>query len=106
MHFIDKSSLANKDFEALAGFVRRKGLKIWEDYSGGDTESRSHYVKLRDHISINEQDCLSAYTEKPLEGNIHIDHFRKRSMYPTLTFCYENLLVDEHNVNYGADHKD
>ena len=37
---------------------------------------------------------VSAYTEEPLSGDAHIDHFRKRDLFPNLTFDWNNLFVD------------
>lgn len=58
-------------------------------------------------ILENEQDLRSAYTEKAIRtDNSHIDHFRKQSLFPNLSLDWDNMLVDEHNGNYGADYKD
>lgn len=60
-------------------------------------------------IFVNEQNCLSGYTERLLEiddPNTHIDHFRKRSLFSDLTFDWDNLIVAEHSSAYGADMKD
>lgn len=81
------------------------GFREWSDFSGVEAY-KDAYDRLKMHMAINEQDCLSAYTELPLGDSTHIDHFRKRSMYPQLTFEYYNMLVDDRNDNYGACHKD
>jgi len=81
------------------------GWRMWSDFSGVE-KYRDAYEQVRLHIAVNEQDCLSAYTELPLGDATHIDHFRKRTLYPQLTFEYYNLLVDDRNDNYGACYKD
>lgn len=86
-------------------WASRKGFREWEDFSGVE-EYKDAYWQLKMHIAVNEQDCLSAYTELPLSDSTHIDHFRKRSLYSQLTFEYYNMLVDDRNDNYGACHKD
>lgn len=49
-----------------------------------------------------------AYTGMPLNSsaNIHIDHFKKKSIYPKLTFDWNNLFLAIKDNRYGADHKD
>ena len=80
----------------------RKGFSKWEEFSGSD-----EYRMLREHLGIMEQDAVSAYTEQPLNERLwHIVHFRKRDLYPNLTFSYNNFLVDNRNDNYGACYKD
>lgn len=52
---------------------------------------------------------MSGYTERVLasmQGLTHIDHFKKRDLFPQLTFCWENLIVDDHTKAYGSDYKD
>lgn len=65
------------------------------------------YEKVREKLK-EEQGNISGYTEVPLKGNIHIDHFKKRSLYPQpdKVFDWYNLVVDEKNRPYGADKKD
>ena len=41
-----------------------------------------------------------------LSGDAHIDHFRKRDMFPNLTFDWNNLFVDGMSESYGARFKD
>ena len=57
---------------------------------------------------LEEQGGISGYTELPLEKDIHIDHFRKRSLYPkrAQVFDWYNLIVAEKDKPYGAAHKD
>lgn len=99
MRRLQKSEEEAKAFDKL---VARKGFYLWEEFSGTE-----EYYRLREQLGITEQDCLSAYTEQPLnEQSWHIDHFRKRSLYPNLTFNYHNLFVDNRNDNYGACYKD
>lgn len=91
------------DIQSFNAWAKSEKLLKWEDFV-----NRFHpvYEKVRAHIAENEQDLISAYTEKPLGRSIHIDHFRKRSLYPSLTFDYANFLVDDRDDNYGACYKD
>lgn len=104
MRRINKDPQDISDFDA---WVRNAGLSNdWCAYSSPKSPHHPHYVATRDHIATTEQQSLSAYTEKPLGNTTHIDHFRKRSLFPLLTFDYSNLLVDDLNDNYGACFKD
>lgn len=61
------------------------------------------------HILENEQCGLSGYTEKPLDADsrsLHIDHFRKRQLFNTDIFNWNNFIVDEKDTPYGANAKD
>ena len=49
---------------------------------------------------------MSAYTEEPISPKSHIDHYRKRSLFPELTFEWNNLFVDGLSEHYGAKYKD
>lgn len=101
--------LVVKDAEIVSSFnqwAQSENLKRWEEYSAPDSQYYQHYSATRSTIASNEQDSMSAYTEKPLSSKIHIDHFRKRSLYPRLTFDYTNFYVDDVNDNYGACYKD
>jgi len=37
---------------------------------------------------------------------VHLDHFRKKSIYPEETFCWHNLFAAVKDVDYGSDYKD
>lgn len=62
----------------------------------------------RNHILVSEQEGLSAYTELYIleANNLHIDHYIKRAIDQNQTFVWDNLLVDIHDSNFGADYKD
>lgn len=85
-------------------FLNLKNVSDW------DREvSRTVKVSVRKYILVDEQNGVSAYTEKPLDEedkNLHVDHFYKQVLYPSRSMDWNNLVVDEHNKNYGADHKD
>lgn len=104
MRLIDK---APEDIKRFNTWAKDKKLRHWEeDFSKPQSPNHESYIKVRGHILDVEQNGLSAYTEKPLSENLHIDHFRKKGMFPSLTFEYANFLVDERNDNYGACFKD
>ena len=61
----------------------------------------------REYILEYEQHRMSGYTEIPItvEGS-HIDHFRKQSLFNTLVFDWNNLIVDSNDETFGAKYKD
>lgn len=68
---------------------------------------RPVYEEIQAKILIEEQDCLCGYTELPLDDKgVHIDHFRKRDLFPEETFSWNNLIVALKNSTFGADYKD
>lgn len=69
-----------------------------------DTRTKAQW---REFILKEEQGGLSLYTEEPcLLNRSHIDHFRRRSEYPQMTFDRSNLVVDGLSDYYGARYKD
>lgn len=77
----------------------------WNEFT---REHHDLYLKVRNQL-LTEQDNMSGYTEIPLEaeGNIHIDHFKKKGMFQSLEFSWNNFIVDEKdNTIYGAGFKD
>ena len=85
-------------------FVEKESPEKWDILVKGEHEL---YKKCRDILS-KEQGNLSGYTEIPLKGNIHIDHFKKRSLFQEKekVFDWYNFVVDEKSKPYGADAKD
>lgn len=82
-------------------YHKHHSVASWDDV---DSESRSLW---REYILDVEQRGLGAYTEAPcVKDTSHIDHFKKRSDFPQLTFCWSNMFVDETNEKYGARFKD
>lgn len=103
MHRINKK---REDISSFNNWAKSKRLKRWEEFSAKSSPYNDAYLQVRSYIKETEQRGLSAYTEKPLGTDIHIDHFRKRNLYPAQTYDYANLLVDDINDNYGARYKD
>lgn len=101
-----KINKASEDIAHFNSWAKSKKLREWKELASKQSVYFYVYEELRDYIEIIEQDGLSPYTEKPLGSKIHIDHFKKRNLYPDLTFDYANLLVDDLDDNYGACHKD
>lgn len=84
---------------AFLKFASQKPVPSWKNLPSG----------LRQNITLqllSEQDGLSGYTEKPIQENVHIDHFRKQDLFPKNILDWYNFVVDEHGKYYGEDHKD
>ena len=96
----------NADVGKFNSWAKKKKLRNWQEFSAPSASYIDAYKATREYIGNVEQSQLSAYTEKPLGVKTHIDHFRKRDLYPKLTFDYANFLVDDLNDNYGACYKD
>jgi len=91
--------------------------KIWSCKKCTDitfhNKYKSIYEDTRWQILIDEQNQLCGYTELYI-GNLedsHIDHYRKREDFSTLTFEWNNLVVsiggkNLENLPYGAHYKD
>lgn len=82
-------------------FVHTQHPVCWEDAAG----VRSIW---REYMLSHEQDNLSGYTELYIAcpNQTHIDHFKKRSLFGNLVFCWENFVVDSQDDGYGARYKD
>lgn len=85
---------------SFSEFVSRNHPVKWED-------AKAVSRIWREYILMYEQHWLSGYTEEPLRlDDSHIDHFRKQSLFNTLTFDWSNFIVDQKNDTYGARYKD
>lgn len=76
----------------------------WDDFH---EQCHYTYVKCREQAD-REQNGECAYTGMPLNdsANIHIDHFKKKSICQDLTFVWTNLFAAIKDCRYGADYKD
>jgi uncharacterized protein (TIGR02646 family) len=95
-------------------FIQTRKPTNWEDIH--QREHEKVFRLTRESILESEQKGLGGYTERPLststrekiseENRVHIDHYKKRVMFPRLTFDWNNLVVEDRNPNYGACYKD
>lgn len=96
MRKIDKGA----PLESFSEFVKTHPQARWEDAKDMSPVWRKHMLNC-------EQHGMSGYTEEPLKlENSHIDHFRKRSLFSTLAFDWNNFIVDGVDETYGAKFKD
>ncbi len=77
----------------------------WEDFV---IKQHNVFEESRLTILIDEQCCLCGYTELQIdnERKNHIDHFRKKSLFPKLTFDWNNFIVAKTDDDFGAKYKD
>lgn len=96
MRKIDKGA----PMHSFTEFVNLHHPTKWDD-----AKDVSHI--WRQHILEYEQHRLSGYTEEPVcFEKSHIDHFLKQSLFNTLVFDWNNLIVDNNDDTHGAKHKD
>ena len=93
-----------KQIEPAGLDYARKHHLTWDEFH---EQCRDSYIACRTQAN-EEQSGECAYTGMPLNenANIHIDHFRKKSLYQDLTFIWTNLFAAIKNIHYGADYKD
>ena len=79
-----------------------KGLS-WDDFHCSYPQVYAKCVQQ----AISEQNGECAYTEIPLpDKSQHLDHYKKKAIFPELTFDWNNLFAAVKNVRFGADFKD
>lgn len=95
--------------QEFTDFIRKSQPKTWDDIYQTE-QGRGVMARSRDYMLETEQQGLSGYTELPIQNSPgkHFDHFRKRVLFnsPLDVFDWNNLIVDAHCRDYGADCKD
>lgn len=97
-------TIVKSDSPACLSDAKRKGWS-WDDFVEND---RRGYQSCR-QVADSEQRGECAYTELPLNNQqtiIHLDHFRKKSIYPNLRFDWNNLFAAVKDHRFGAGYKD
>lgn len=78
----------------------------WDDFH---RNAHDDYLTLRE-LALMEQNDECAYTGlwlgKGTTQTVHLDHFRKKAIYPELTFDWYNLFAAAKDLDYGSDYKD
>ncbi|WP_065218605.1 MULTISPECIES: retron system putative HNH endonuclease [Butyricimonas] len=78
----------------------------WDDFH---RNAHDDYVLVREQ-ALSDQGNECAYTGLWLgdgtSQKVHIDHFRKKALYPEHTFCWTNLFAAAKDLDYGSDCKD
>lgn len=78
----------------------------WDEFHDN---AQKDYKYVRDK-ALKDQRYECAYTGLWLgEGTsqtTHLDHFRKKAIYPDAIFCWHNLFAAAKDLEYGSDYKD
>jgi len=87
--------------------AKRKVKKPKEDSAWKDENIVEIKTQLREYL-IKEQYGLCAYCERKLEdkGDLSIDHFKKRELFPNLTLEYYNFFISCKSKNHCESFKD
>ena len=77
----------------------------WSDFH---EDHKDIFEESRSVILTDEQNQLCGYTEIYINDlkDCHIDHYKKKSVFPELTFEWNNLIVATKDSNLGANYKD
>ena len=83
--------------------AQKKGWN-WDEFVKNDHDG---YVVCRQQANT-EQCGVCGYTELSLDENVmvHLDHFRKKDIYPKLRFKWDNLFAAAKDNRFGSDFKD
>jgi uncharacterized protein (TIGR02646 family) len=90
---------------AFTAFKERNPSANWDIFH---QKAQDVYNDTREMILMEEQNCLCGYTEIPIEEitDAHLDHFLKKSLSPSDTFNWNNLIAATLDTDFGANHKD
>ncbi len=85
-------------------YIKKKSPKVWKDLESILKND------IREYQLINEQNFQCAYTEILIddasEQYCHVEHFKKRDLFPKETFNWNNLFTCCNSEKYGAKYKD
>lgn len=92
----------------VAGFNGNNFNNSCTTWSEFHKEHKEMYEKSRCVILTDEQKQLCGYTEIYIDDlkDCHIDHYKKRSLFPELTFEWNNLIAATNDSEFGAKYKD
>lgn len=99
----------NSPLASFTDFRRKNPGADWNiHFSKPGCSGHSMYLETRATILVVEQDCICGYSEIPIEDerDCHIDHFRKRNMFPEHAFNWDNLVAASNDEDFGAKYKD
>lgn len=83
----------------------RHAPKNWDEFGDGCGTLKQQMTQV---MLTDEQDSLCGYTELPIgsRDTCHIDHYKKRSQFPSLIFEWDNFVVATMDDDFGARYKD
>ena len=91
--------------KSFSDFCAKQKPSNWNELH---QNGKNVYEEIKMHILIEEQGQQCGYTEIFLDNfyDSHIDHFKKRSLFPQLTFDWNNLIAAANDASFGAKYKD
>ena len=93
--------------DGFNGSKYKGNCDTWEKFH---KNYKSIYEELRINILTKEQNYLDGYTEIYIDENnicsCHIDHYKKKDLFPKLTFDLNNYIVATLDDEFGARYKD
>lgn len=95
MHHLDRQAVPAPG--CLADY--RHGAHTWSEVTP------DHKAEIRTHLQQLQGLCC-AYCESSLEQGQHVEHFRPRDRFPTLTFAWSNLFWSCDCVDHCGHYKD
>ena len=81
--------------------IRSRHTARWIQYYAqgvGSKPKDSHWLRFRSHLERVFL-CLCAYCEETTKGEV--DHFRPKSKFPALVYCWANWLLACHECNHA-----
>ena len=78
----------------------------WDDFHKNDQPGYNACREQGLAEQLNECAYTGLWLGEGTKQSVHIDHFRKKALYPELTFDWNNLFVAAKDLNCGADYKD
>lgn len=85
----------------FSDFVKREKPSDWNQLELSVSQITRKYIIEKEQLG------LSGYTERKIDyDSSHVDHFIKRDIDKSLSFSWDNLIVDEKEDRYGARYKD
>ena len=91
--------------DSFRDFIANERPINWDDFHA---RGKTIFEESRFHILSEEQNYCCGYTEIYIDDLIdcHIDHYRKKSIFPALEFEWNNFIVATKDNEFGANHKD
>ncbi|MDE6480487.1 MAG: hypothetical protein K2L45_09470 [Muribaculaceae bacterium] len=76
----------------------------WDDFHKNDQPGYNACREQGLAEQLNECAYTGLWLGEGTKQSVHIDHLRKKALYPELTFDWNNLFVAAKNLECGADY--
>lgn len=78
----------------------------WNSFHTNDHDGYRCVIQRALEDQKNECAYTGLWIGEGTTQKIHIDHFRKKAIYPEETFYWDNLFAAAKDLDYGSDYKD